>query len=110
MEGGQDGGMTQQVSTEPCEIIGGTQISALLAHRYPFLLVDRIEILEPGRVVVGRKRLTAGEWWCGRSAGSPVTFPHTLVIEAMAQTSAGIMRDLVDGAGAVAYFMGVTRV
>lgn len=103
--------MTNQESAPPVKTIEGPEIGALLAHRYPFLLVDRIEIHQPGRIVVGRKLITAGEWWVNRSEGVPVTFPHSLVIEAMAQTSAGIMRDLVDGAaGAVAYFMGVTNV
>lgn len=93
------------------DTIDGAALGALLAHRFPFLLVDRIEILEPGRRVVGRKRITGGEWWSEGSAGRAVRFPTSLVIEAMAQTSAGLMRDLPDvPPGAVAYFMGMSRV
>jgi 3-hydroxyacyl-[acyl-carrier-protein] dehydratase len=86
-------------------------VHALLAHRYPFLLVDRIEVIEPGKRVIGTKCVTAGEWWCV-GADAPLThMPSTLVIEALAQTSGALVRDLVEGAdGAVAYFMGVQRV
>jgi 3-hydroxyacyl-[acyl-carrier-protein] dehydratase len=103
--------MSGHDSVAAVERIEGTAVTALLAHRFPFLLIDRIEILQPGRRVIGRKRITAGEWWHEGALGSASIFPFSLVIEAMAQTSAGLMRDLVNGAqGAVAYFMGVTHV
>ena len=93
------------------EILDSVAIHALLGHRYPFLLVDRIVIEEPGRRVVGTKRISSGEWWCeGHDAGS-IQFPFSLVIEAMAQTTGAIIRDLIDGAeGAVPYFMGANHV
>ena len=103
--------MTDHVPIAAVETIDGAAVTALLAHRFPFLLIDRIEILQPGRRVIGRKRITAGEWWHEGALGAAAIFPFSLVIEAMAQTSAGLMRDLVSGAqGAVAYFMGVTHV
>jgi 3-hydroxyacyl-[acyl-carrier-protein] dehydratase len=85
-------------------------IHALLAHRYPFLLVDRIRVVERGKVVVGTKRVTAGEWWC--VGESPLRqMPFSLVIEALAQTSGALVRDLLgDAEGTIAYFMGVQRV
>src|SRR2546421_5642193 len=96
---------------EVVERIEGAAISALLAHRFPFLLIDHIDIVQRGHHVIGRKRITAGEWWNEGASDASAVFPFSLVIEAMAQTSAGLMRDLVDGAeGTVAYFMGVTRV
>ena len=89
-------------------------LQELLPHRYPFLLVDRIEVIEPARRVVGYKRITAGEWWMEGvvpSAGPVPAMPHTLVLEALAQTSGALVRDLLDGAeGALAYFMGADRV
>ena len=103
--------MSDHGSVAAVETIEGTAVTALLAHRFPFLLIDRIEILRPGRQVIGRKRITAGEWWHDGALGAPSIFPFSLVIEAMAQTTAGLMRDLVDGErGSVAYFMGVTHV
>ena len=95
----------------PIEILDSAAISVLIAHRFPFLLVDRIEIVEPGRRVIGRKRISAGEWWAEGATEQEVALPFGLVIKAMAQTSAGLMRDLIDGAnGTIAYVMGVTHV
>ncbi len=91
-----------------------TALQELLPHRYPFLLVDRIEIVEPARRVIGYKRITAGEWWMDGVApgrGPAPAMPHTLVLEALAQTSGALVRDLLDGADrALAYFMGAQRV
>lgn len=102
--------MTDAAPRTPRETIEGTAVSALLAHRFPFLLIDLIDIVQPGRRVIGRKRITVGEWWNEGTHGPAAIFPFSLVSEAMAQTSAASMRDLVDGAeGAVAYFMVVTR-
>jgi 3-hydroxyacyl-[acyl-carrier-protein] dehydratase len=95
----------------PDLVLDSAAIHALLGHRYPFLLVDRIVIVEAGRRVVGTKRISSGEWWCeGHDAGS-IQFPFSLVIEAMAQTAGAIIRDLIDGAeGAVPYFMGANHI
>jgi len=85
------------------------EVLALLAHRYPFALVDRIEVIDPGRRVAGTKRVTSGEWWTTGVAHE--VMPFTLVIEALAQTSGALVRDLAEGAsGGVAYFMGADRV
>jgi 3-hydroxyacyl-[acyl-carrier-protein] dehydratase len=83
------------------------QLHQLLAHRYPFLLVDAIDVVEPGSLVIGRKLLSAGEWWSAASS----SIPSVLVLEALAQTSAAVLADLVDGAtGAVGYFASANRV
>jgi 3-hydroxyacyl-[acyl-carrier-protein] dehydratase len=84
-------------------------VQRLLAHRHPFLLVDRIDVVEPGRRVRGVKQLTAGEWWSSPSSARPIPFP--LVLEALAQTGAAILAGLVDvAAGAVGYFMAADHV
>ena len=65
-----------------------TQILAILPHRYPFLLVDRIIEYEPGKRVVGIKNVTLNEpFFQGHFPDYPV-MPGVLVIEAMAQVSA----------------------
>lgn len=64
--------------------LGPSEIAALLRHRHPFLLVDRIIELTAERAV-GIKNVTADEpWAAGHLPGAPV-LPAALLIEAMAQ-------------------------
>jgi 3-hydroxyacyl-[acyl-carrier-protein] dehydratase len=64
--------------------LGPAEIAALLRHRYPFLLVDRIVELSAERAV-GIKNVTAAEPWApGHLPGQPA-LPAALLIEAMAQ-------------------------
>ena len=65
------------------------QIRAILPHRYPFLLVDRIEEMDPDRIV-GIKNITYNEpQFTGHFPDFPV-MPGVLIVEAMAQT-AGVL-------------------
>jgi len=84
---------------------------AVLAHRYPFLLVDRLGIVEPGRRAIGIKRVTSGDWWSDATVAGAQEMPGTLVIEALAQTGAGVLIGLLDGSsGAIGYFASADRV
>ncbi|WP_020617936.1 3-hydroxyacyl-ACP dehydratase FabZ family protein [Paenibacillus daejeonensis] len=62
-----------------------TDITSVLPHRYPFLMVDRIVELESGQRVTGYKLVTTNEWYM--SEHDPV-MPHTMIIEALAQLGA----------------------
>lgn len=65
--------------------LGYEEIIKVLPHRYPFLLVDRITELEPGKRVKGIKNVTANEpFFQGHFPGNPI-MPGVLIIEAMAQ-------------------------
>jgi 3-hydroxyacyl-[acyl-carrier-protein] dehydratase len=72
--------------------LGPAAIRELIPHRYPFLLVDRIEELEPGVRAVGVKNVTQNEpFFQGHFPDYPV-MPGVLIIEAMAQVGAvGVM-------------------
>ena len=66
------------------------EIMAVLPHAYPFLLVDRIVEIEPGKRVVGIKNVTYNEpFFPGHFPGRPI-MPGVLIVEAMAQT-AGVL-------------------
>ena len=72
--------------------LGPAAIRGLIPHRYPFLLVDRIEELEPGVRAVGLKNVTQNApFFQGHFPDYPV-MPGVLIIEAMAQVGAvGVM-------------------
>jgi len=75
------------------------KIQELLPHRYPFLLVDRINEFEPNKRIVGVKNVTINEpFFQGHFPGHPV-MPGVLVIEALAQTG-GILTQLSHRSGA----------
>lgn len=87
----------------------GAALDSLLPHRFPFLLVDRIVVIDAGKHVVGSKQLSGSEWWNVEDATSAM--PFCLVLEALAQTSGALIPDLVDlSAVTTAYFMGADRV
>jgi beta-hydroxyacyl-ACP dehydratase FabZ len=67
------------------------QIKQLLPHRYPFLLVDRILEMEPGRRVVGLKNVTITEPYFMGHFPEESVMPGVLIIEAMAQVGAAMV-------------------
>ena len=67
-------------------ILDINEIQKILPHRPPFLLVDRIVEMEPGKRIVGIKNVTMNEpFFVGHFPNFPV-MPGVLIIEAMAQT------------------------
>ena len=84
-------------------------IKAILPHRYPFLLVDRVEELEPGERIVGIKNVSANEpFFAGHFPEYPV-MPGVLILEALAQAGAVLM--LRDGDGdEIPFFAGADKV
>ena len=86
-------------------------IMAILPHRYPFQMVDRIIELnmETGRVV-GIKNVTNNEpYFQGHFPGNPV-MPGVLQMEAMAQVAGVMLNSRVGNEGKTAYFMSMNKV
>ena len=100
---------TSDIVKDGCVDIEG--IMRLLPHRYPFLLVDRLEQINGDESCVGIKNVTINEpCFQGHFPGKPI-FPGVLLIEAMAQT-AGALCIIAkgDGQGAqLVYFMTIDK-
>jgi len=87
--------------------IEAADIMRIIPHRYPFLLVDRVVELEPGRRVVAIKNVTANEpQFTGHFPDRPI-MPGVLMVEAMAQAGAVAVLTLPEYAGKLALFAGI---
>ena len=83
------------------------QIMDMLPHRYPFLLVDRINECVPGKYSKGYKNVTFNEpFFQGHFPNNPI-MPGVLQVEAMAQTAAPIIMLLEQYKGKLALFAGI---
>ncbi|HZC18442.1 MAG TPA: 3-hydroxyacyl-ACP dehydratase FabZ [Rubrobacteraceae bacterium] len=90
--------------------LGPASIRELIPHRYPFLLVDRIEELEPGVRAVGIKNVTQNEpFFEGHFPDYPV-MPGVLILEALAQVGAVGVMALEEFRGKLALFAGIDGV
>lgn len=88
-----------------------TDIMKFLPHRYPFILVDRILELEPGKRVKALKNVTINEpFFQGHFPRSPI-MPGVLIMEAMAQAGGVLVIESLppEKHGSLVYFMGIDK-
>ena len=84
-------------------------IQRVIPHRYPFLLIDKVEDIKHGVSARGIKNVTFNEpHFQGHFPATPI-MPGVIIIEAMAQTSAVMVAITMDAAdkGLLVYFMGI---
>ena len=60
-------------------------IKKILPHREPFLMIDRVDELEPGKIAKGVKSVSANEWFFMGHFAEKKVMPGVLIVEAIAQ-------------------------
>ena len=86
------------------------EIQRLLPHRYPFLLIDRIIEMEPGKRIVGLKNVTINEpYFVGHFPGLPI-MPGVLILESMAQAGGVLVKKSMNVPDEkLMFFMGIDK-
>jgi 3-hydroxyacyl-[acyl-carrier-protein] dehydratase len=85
------------------------RVMAALPHRYPMLLVDRVESLDPEKGIVAIKAVTINEpFFQGHFPGRPI-MPGVLIVEALAQAAGVLAVEALGlaGSGKLVYFMAI---
>lgn len=91
----------------PVRSLDITGVKKAIPHRYPFLLVDRIDVIQEEKYCVGTKMVTANEhFFEGHFPGQPV-MPGVLIVESMAQTACAMLLSKGGFENKIAFFMGI---
>src|SRR4051794_38978261 len=86
------------------------EISEILPHRFPFLLIDRVLDLVPGKSCTAQKNVTVNEAFFAGHFPSFPTMPGVLILESMAQTGAIILLAMERDEEKILYLAGAERV
>ena len=98
--------MTDSAAIGPLDI---KRVMAALPHRYPMLLIDRVESLDPDKGIVAIKAVTINEpFFQGHFPGRPI-MPGVLIVEALAQAAGVLAVEALGlaGSGKLVYFMAI---
>jgi 3-hydroxyacyl-[acyl-carrier-protein] dehydratase len=92
------------------EMLDREAIKAIIPHRDPFLLVDRILSFEPGESASGELDVTDDMFWVPGHFPDYAVMPGVLIVEACAQVGAVALLSLPENMGRIALFAGVDGV
>jgi 3-hydroxyacyl-[acyl-carrier-protein] dehydratase len=91
-------------------MLDSRQIQAIIPHRYPMLLVDRIIEIEEGVRIVGIKNVSHGDaFFVGHFPDFPV-MPGVLIVEALAQVGSVALLQMPQNRGKIPFFAGIDGV
>jgi 3-hydroxyacyl-[acyl-carrier-protein] dehydratase len=96
--------VSQAVPSAP---FGRAEIETILPHRDPFLLLDEVLELEPGRRVVARREVRGDDFWVPGHFPERAVMPGVLIVEAMAQAGAVAVLVEEENRGKIAFFAGI---
>lgn len=85
-------------------------IEAIIPHRHPFLLIDRIEEYEPGVSAIGILDVTPDMFWVPGHFPEYAVMPGVLIVEALAQAGAVALLSVPENQGKLAFFAGIDKV
>lgn len=90
-------------------ILNSNEIEKIIPHRYPFLLIDRITEITPGKEAKGIKCISANEMQFLGHFPNEHIMPGVLIVEALAQVGAVAILSLDENKGKTAYFAGIKQ-
>ncbi|CAN5717183.1 3-hydroxyacyl-ACP dehydratase FabZ [soil metagenome] len=90
--------------------LNAEQIQAIIPHRYPFLLVDRIIEIETGKRAVGIKNVSINEPFFQGHFPQYAVMPGVLIVEALAQVGGVALGQMEEYRGRLAFFAGIDKV
>jgi 3-hydroxyacyl-[acyl-carrier-protein] dehydratase len=101
--------LSQLLTAKPLRELDIERIKKNIPHRYPFLFVDKVKIIEDKKYGVGIKNVNANEpYFKGHFPQKPI-MPGVLILETMAQTCAAMMMEYPEYKNKIAFFMGIEK-
>jgi len=103
------------MTAETENLVGRTadlaRIMRMIPHRYPFLMIDRVDAIRPGESAVGIKNVTVNEPHFQGHFPQEAVMPGVLIVEAMAQTAGVLVVDSLgmEGQNLLVYFMTIDK-